>query len=103
MCFIVIIRLPPRPKRTDTRYPYTPLFRSIEGLVSDSALHFSIGPLISWSFPNRDAARARIDQASSTTKATLAEFDGTVFTGASGGRERTHAICRSEEHTSELQ
>src|SRR3546814_5623762 len=57
--------------------------RTIEGLVSDSALHFSIGPLISWSFPNWDVARARIDQASATTKATLAE--------------------RSEEHTSELQ
>lgn len=53
--------------------------RTIEGLVSDSALHFSIGPLISWSFPNWDVARARIDQASATTKATLAEFDGTVL------------------------
>jgi len=48
-------------------------------LVSDSALHFSIGPLISRSFPNRDVARARIDQASATAKATLAEFDGTVL------------------------
>src|SRR3546814_19022563 len=67
--------------------------RTIEGLVSDSALHFSIGPLISWSFPNWDVARARIDQASATTKAQLAEFDGPVFTGASGGRQRTHAIC----------
>src|SRR3546814_7277170 len=54
--------------------------RTIEGLVSDSALHFSIGPLISWSFPNWDVARPRIDQASATPKATL----------------------RSEEHTSEL-
>jgi len=53
--------------------------RTIEGLVSDSALQFSIGPLISWSFPNRSVARARIDQASATAKAALAEFDGAVL------------------------
>src|SRR3546814_11691265 len=73
-----MIRQPPRSTRTDTLFPYTTLFRS---------------PLISWSFPNWDVARARIDQARATTKATLAEVEGTVFTGASEGRERTHAIC----------
>ncbi|SNT10540.1 efflux transporter, outer membrane factor (OMF) lipoprotein, NodT family [Sphingopyxis indica] len=53
--------------------------RTIEGLTSDSALQFSIGPLISWSFPNRSVARARIDQASASAKVALAEFDGTVL------------------------
>ncbi len=53
--------------------------RTIEGLVSDSALQFSIGPLISWSFPNRSIARARIDQASATARAALAAFDGTLL------------------------
>lgn len=53
--------------------------RTIEGLVSNSALQFSIGPLISWSFPNRSVARARIEQASASAKTALAEFDGTVL------------------------
>lgn len=53
--------------------------RTIEGLVSDSALNFSLGPMISWSFPNRNIARARIEQANATARAALAEFDGTVL------------------------
>ncbi|MXO64162.1 efflux transporter outer membrane subunit [Altererythrobacter endophyticus] len=53
--------------------------RTIDGLVSDSAFRFSVGPLISWSFPNTDVARARIDQASASAKAALARFDGTVL------------------------
>lgn len=53
--------------------------RTIEGLVSDSALHFSIGPLISWSFPNKMVARARIEQASAAARMALANFDGTVL------------------------
>src|SRR3546814_11646699 len=32
-CFCVMIRLPPISTRTDTRFPYTTLFRSIIGLV----------------------------------------------------------------------
>jgi NodT family efflux transporter outer membrane factor (OMF) lipoprotein len=46
-------------------------------LFSDSSLRFSIGPLISWSFPNIAAARARIAQAEAGADAALAEFDGT--------------------------
>lgn len=53
--------------------------RTIEGLVSDSALNFSVGPVISWSFPNRNIARARIEQANATARAALAGFDGTVL------------------------
>jgi NodT family efflux transporter outer membrane factor (OMF) lipoprotein len=46
-------------------------------LFSDSSLRFSIGPLISWSFPNIAVARARIAQAEAGADAALAEFDGT--------------------------
>ena len=48
-------------------------------LSSDSSLRFGVGPLISWSFPNVFAARARIEQASAGSDAALATFDQTVL------------------------
>ena len=44
-----------------------------------SAFTFSFGPLISWSFPNLLAARARLRQARAQGDASLAAFDGTVL------------------------
>lgn len=50
------------------------------GDLTDSASSsFSIGPLISWTFPNIGAARARIKQARAQTQASLATFDGAVL------------------------
>lgn len=40
---------------------------------------FSLGPLISWSFPNTMVARSRIAQAKAQTSASLATFDGAVL------------------------
>jgi NodT family efflux transporter outer membrane factor (OMF) lipoprotein len=48
-------------------------------LGSDSSFRFGIGPLISWSFPNVFAARARIEQASAGSDIALANFDQTVL------------------------
>ena len=45
---------------------------------SDS-LSFSLGPLISWRFPNVSVARARIRQAEAQGDASLAAFDGAVL------------------------
>lgn len=50
---------------------------SPEGLFKSSGFRFGIGPLISWSFPNVGAARARIAQAEAQSEAALATFDGT--------------------------
>lgn len=47
------------------------------GLVSSQGFRFSLGPLISWSFPNLTIARARVRQAEATAAAELADFDGT--------------------------
>jgi NodT family efflux transporter outer membrane factor (OMF) lipoprotein len=50
---------------------------SLGGLVSGAGPRFSLGPLLSWSFPNRRVARARIEQANAASAAALARFDGT--------------------------
>ncbi|HWW63202.1 MAG TPA: efflux transporter outer membrane subunit [Sphingomonadaceae bacterium] len=44
-----------------------------------NAFSFSLGPLISWSFPNIAVARARVRQAEAQSQATLATFDGVVL------------------------
>jgi NodT family efflux transporter outer membrane factor (OMF) lipoprotein len=53
---------------------------SPDDLFSDKGFRFSLGPLISWTFPNITAARARIAQAKAGTDAALATFDGTWLT-----------------------
>lgn len=53
---------------------------SLGGLVSSGGPRFSLGPLLSWSFPNRGAARARIAQANASSAAALARFDGAWLT-----------------------
>ena len=47
------------------------------GLISGDGFRFSIGGLISWTFPNVAVARARISQAEASADAALAGFDGT--------------------------
>ncbi|MFZ4688189.1 MAG: efflux transporter outer membrane subunit [Polymorphobacter sp.] len=68
-------------------YPQIRLGGSVTGqgttpgaVVSNNGFGFSIGPAISWSFPNITAARARIAQAKASTEAALATFDGSVLT-----------------------
>ena len=51
-----------------------------DGLGDSENFRFSFGPLISWSFPNVFAARARIEQADASSDAALATFDQTVLT-----------------------
>ncbi|WP_022683415.1 efflux transporter outer membrane subunit [Sphingobium bisphenolivorans] len=46
---------------------------------SGSAFGFSLGPLISWSFPNRPVVKARIVQADAQVQADLASFEGSVL------------------------
>ncbi|HEY0149609.1 MAG TPA: TolC family protein [Allosphingosinicella sp.] len=50
---------------------------SFGNLVSGDGFRFSLGPLISWSFPNTRLARARIAQAEAGAQGALARFDGT--------------------------
>ena len=50
---------------------------SIAGLGKSDGFRFSLGPLISWNFPNTAVARARVGQAEAGADAALATFDGT--------------------------
>jgi NodT family efflux transporter outer membrane factor (OMF) lipoprotein len=44
-----------------------------------NSFSFSVGPILSWSFPNIAVARTRIAQAEAGTQASLATFDGAVL------------------------
>lgn len=48
-------------------------------ILTGGPLRWLIGPLLSWSFPNQEAIRARIDTAEADAKGSLAAFDGAVL------------------------
>src|SRR3546814_9004487 len=88
-----MIRLPPRSTHTDTLFPYTTLFRSIQdeaGLfVLASPSNASLDGFLAWAGVPRDKIAVLRD----------AFLD---YTDADGLR-RLNGAERSEEHTSELQ
>src|SRR5690606_38930303 len=45
-------------------------------LDESESSRWSLGPLLSWNFPNRSIARARVAQAEASIDAALASFDG---------------------------
>ncbi len=65
---------------------------------SKSAFHYSIGPLISWTMPNRAVARARIDEAGASARAALATFDSDVLNAL---REAQTALTTYARHQQE--
>jgi len=70
---------------------------------------FSLGPLLSWSFPNVSVARARIRQAEAQGDASLAAFDGKVVTalkeveqalaGVATEQDRLDALREAQERS----
>src|SRR3546814_3709266 len=85
--FFLMIRRPPRSTRTDTLFPYTTLFRSVNRWYQQCAWHRMV------SNKSGSVGRPRIN-----ADQTMARFpDGTLV--------RVKAVLRdrSEEHTSELQ
>uniref|UniRef100_UPI0035C95421 efflux transporter outer membrane subunit n=1 Tax=uncultured Sphingomonas sp. TaxID=158754 RepID=UPI0035C95421 len=79
-------------------------------LFKGSAVTYSAGPLISWSFPNQTIARARVREARAGADASLARFDGTVLTALqeveqalaryAGALDRNAALRRAEASSS---
>ncbi|MFC6336293.1 efflux transporter outer membrane subunit [Pseudomonas sp. CCM 7891] len=53
---------------------------SLGKLGGSDAMVYSIGPLVSWRFPNRQIAQSRIKQHQAQARQALAQFDGTVLT-----------------------
>ncbi len=60
-------------------------------LGKSRSLTYSMGPLISWTFPLQSEARARVRQSRATAEGSLASFDGTVLTAL---RETEQALAR---------
>ena len=52
---------------------------TLGGLGARPGTSFSLGPLITWNFPNLVAARARVREADATARGALAAFDGAVL------------------------
>ncbi len=52
---------------------------TIGNLFTGGAVGWLLGPLLSWSFPNQEPIRARIDGAEAEAQAALARFDGAVL------------------------
>src|SRR3546814_16724827 len=75
---------------------------SLEGLVDSSAFRFSVGPLISWCFPNRNVARARIAQSDATARAALARFDGSVLSALREAETALGTYARDLEENAKL-
>jgi multidrug efflux system outer membrane protein len=53
---------------------------SLASLFTGGAIGFLAGPLLNWSFPNQEGARARIAGAQAQSQVELARFDKTVLT-----------------------
>src|SRR3546814_9735296 len=89
--FFLMIRRPPRSTRTDTLFPYTTLFRSINGVEP------SMESIASFKYPAARPLFVYIKGAHLKAVPGLKEFV------AEYTRESTWGPQRSEEHTSELQ
>jgi NodT family efflux transporter outer membrane factor (OMF) lipoprotein len=76
-----------------------------------SGFSYSLGPLISWNFPNQTIARARLRQAEAVSDGSLASFDGTVLTALkeveqalaryAGALDTNAALVRAEQASGE--
>ncbi|EZP66674.1 efflux transporter outer membrane subunit [Altererythrobacter sp. H2] len=63
---------------------------------------FSLGPLLSWSFPNMSVARARLRQAEAQGDASLAAFDGRVLTALKEVEQALTSVATEQERLDAL-
>jgi NodT family efflux transporter outer membrane factor (OMF) lipoprotein len=72
-------------------------------LGTGSAFGGSLGPLISWNFPNRQAVHARIGEAGAAADMSSAQFDGTVLTALRQSETALEAYAREIERDRALE
>lgn len=75
----------------------------VGGLLTPSSFGFSLGPLLSWSFPNRRGVRARIDQAGADSDAAFARFDGSVLLALQQTETALSAYARAQDRLNDLE
>lgn len=76
-------------------------FRNDQVRGGDS-FSFSLGPLLSWSFPNIAVARARLRGAEAQGEASLAAFDGQVLTALKEVEQSLTAVATGQDQSSAL-
>jgi NodT family efflux transporter outer membrane factor (OMF) lipoprotein len=69
---------------------------------SGDAFHVGLGPLISWSFPNRPIVRAQIAQAGAAADAALAQFDSTTLEALRQTETALSAYAREADRNAAL-
>ncbi len=75
---------------------------SITGIGTTSHATYSVGPMLSWSFPNILTAHARVKQASAQAAAALAGFDGAVLRALSEAEKALSAYGSELDHHTAL-
>ncbi|MXP25609.1 efflux transporter outer membrane subunit [Altererythrobacter indicus] len=75
----------------------------IGDIFSGGPFNWLIGPLLSWTFPNTEAIRARIDAANADAHASLANFDGTVLVALQETETALNAYSQSLRRRAALQ
>ncbi|WP_313804170.1 efflux transporter outer membrane subunit [Sphingobium sp.] len=74
----------------------------LKGFGSGTGFGMSLGPLLSWSFPNRPVVKARIAQADARVQADLASFDGAVLEALRQTETALETYRRHAEQTAAL-
>lgn len=74
-----------------------------DSVRGNDSLSFSVGPLLSWSFPNVSVARARIRQAEAQGDVSLAAFDGAVITALKQVEQALSNVAREQERLAALE
>lgn len=70
---------------------------------SDGGWTFGIGPVLSWSFPNIGAARARVKQSEAQVQASLASFDGSVLIALREIEQALTTLNAEQQHRAALE
>src|SRR3546814_10847258 len=98
-----MIRRPPRSTRTDTLFPYTTLFRSLEPDAKGALLAWCVSKCLTVGLPTAQGTAQRIVERIGS----ILEVDVAAWWRPTRARyfervKKDH-LLRSEEHTSELQ